>query len=97
MRVCTLIVRLVGLAMLIYSAIALVEILNFNQHLRSQGEAFSRAGAGHMVMTVRGASDRMFWYAVGGVVIGAVMAISAPPITWLLTYDTWLEDARSAD
>lgn len=89
MRVCTLIVRLVGLALLLYSARYVVELQLQRNPMQGLTSAFLAEGSlqGQMARSVQGALQRMFWYGVAGMVIGAVVAIFAPAVAWLLTYD----------
>ena len=89
MRVCTLIVRLVGLALLLYSARIVVEVHLLGKQVIGMMNGFFGSGMPQNPIgsAVPEAWQRMFWYGVAGMVIGAVMAIFAPWVARILTYD----------
>lgn len=98
MRICTLIVRLLGIIIMLYSVHLLIELKLVDQQIAQIEEI-----GVHMPMAikftaaVRQKTDRFLWYGIFGIVLGGVMAISAPKLAWLLTYDAEETDGPDSE
>ena len=83
MKICTLVVRILGFALLTKSVVAIVEMRNIGAALSAQfGSSVSVSS-----MVPGGAVTRLYVYAVLGIAVGLACAIFAPFLARVLTFD----------
>ena len=84
MNICTLIVRLVGLALLVRSVITLIEVRGMSGAMKAQfgGASLSIGG-----LNAGGQITRIHVYAILGIVVGVFCTAFAAFVARLLTFD----------
>jgi len=90
MKICTLIVRLVGIALLVRSVITLIELRSMSGAMQAKfgGASLSISG-----INAGGQITRMHVYVILGILAGLVCAAFAPFVARLLTFDAPAEKA----
>lgn len=87
MKICTLIVRLVGITLLVRSLIALIEVSNLRGNMQAMQTKFGGASLSMGGLDMSGQITRMHFYIILGIVAGLVCTVLAPHIARLLTFD----------
>jgi len=84
MKICTLIVRLVGLALVVRSITALIELSSLSGRMQA---GFGGASLRITGMDPSGQITRMYIYIAFGILAGLVCTVFAPWVARLLTFD----------